>query len=342
MKTNSSKRQKIFFGIVTGVVLSAALLFAGQSLVNIKAAVDRSVITIGDRITYTLTIEHAKNIRIKQPGPGANLGMFEIKDYQISEPVEKNGLISQTFTYQISVFDTGHFVIPPFPIAYTTSDTSRQFQIIQSEPIKIYVKSVLTAQDHEIHDIKAPLEIPYNYRRLVLFIAAGVLILLAIGLLYYLYKRKRQGAPLFRREVIRPAHEIALGEIAALQERWEALLADGQVKLLFTKLSDILRRYLENRFFIPAREETSAEILQSLEELDLDSAVREKVARLLNLADAVKFARYQPNRAETDGALTTLLNIVEETKLVFETVERAVPVEEEEAEGAGAVSGKGE
>ncbi len=340
MRINLSKTRDIFLLLMLNLMLSAALLFAGQALVNIKAAVDKSVITIGDRITYTLTIEHAKGIQIKQPGPGANLGMFEIKDYKIYDPVEKDGLISQKFEYQISVFDTGHFVIPPFPIAYAASDTSRQFQIIQSEPIKIYVKSVLTAEDHEIHDIKAPLTIPYNYRRLALFIAAGVFLLLAAVLLYYIVKRRKQGAPLFRREVIRPAHEIALAEIAALQERWENLIADGQIKRLFTELSDILRRYLENRFFVPAREETTAEILQSLQELELNSGVREQVAALLNLADAVKFARYRPNRAETDGALTTLLNIVETTKLVFETVERAVPVEEDDTGRSGTVPEK--
>ena len=139
MKTNSSKqlfvpaRFLIILIFLVGLSVSNKHARATNELIRVKAEVDKSVITIGDRITYSLTIEHAPSLKIEQPGPGANLGQFEIKDYTIHEVIEKDELISQAFDYQISVFDTGRFVIPPFPVAFAESDSSREYEIIQSE-----------------------------------------------------------------------------------------------------------------------------------------------------------------------------------------------------------------
>jgi hypothetical protein len=208
----------VLYGLFLGITGLVA-----QSLIRVQAEVDKSVITIGDRITYTLTIQHEKGLHIQQPGPGANLGQFEIKDYHIENPVEKDNLVTQKFNYQISVFDTGKFVIPPFPVAFSESDTSRKYQLIQSEPIEIFVKSVLTSENAEIKDIKPPLSIPFNYRKWILFGSAGLLLIAGGILLFYIIRQHKRGIPLFRKEVIRPAHEIALEALAELKSRWQTV-----------------------------------------------------------------------------------------------------------------------
>ena len=55
-----------------------------RPLIEVNSAVDTSRITIGDRITYTLSINHVDTMRVEKPGEGVNLGQFEIKDYKIS------------------------------------------------------------------------------------------------------------------------------------------------------------------------------------------------------------------------------------------------------------------
>ena len=47
---------------------------------SIQTEVDRDRITIGDRITYTVTITRDPELEIVTPGLAANLGQFEIKD----------------------------------------------------------------------------------------------------------------------------------------------------------------------------------------------------------------------------------------------------------------------
>ncbi len=313
------------------LVAAAALVWSSQPLIRVAAQVDKSVITIGDRITYTLTITHHKNLSIEKPGPGANLGQFEIKDYRIYDPVRKDDLVTEKFEYSISVFDTGKFVIPPFPVAFTTSDTSRKYQIIKSEPIEIYVKSVLTAQDATLKDIKPPVSIPFDYWYWV-WRGIVLLLLIAAGLAaLYIIRRRKAGKPLFRKEVIRPAHEIALEALTELKSRWRDMLANGEHKALFTEISDILRKYLENRFFIQAMEETTYEIRHSLQEMELEEEAQQRVIQVLELADQVKFAKYIPGETETEHCLGLLEDFINETKLVFEAVEQEVEVGEEAA-----------
>jgi hypothetical protein len=298
-----------------------------QSLIRVRAEVDKSVITIGDRVLYTLTIENQKDVHIEQPGPGANLGQFEIKDYSISEKVEEDNFIRQQFNYTISVFDTGKFVIPPFPVAFTTSDTAEDYSIIQSEALEIFVKSVLTADDSEIKDIKPPETVPFNYRKWILLGVVAILIFAALLLLFYIFRQRKKGLPLFKKEVIRPAHEIALEELHLLEGNWRKGKDTVDYKLLYTELSTILRRYIENRFFIKAMEETTPEIIDSLNDVDI-KIEQEKEARVaLEISDLVKFAKYFPQDEETDNLFGLIRNFVEETKILFESVDRIVEVE---------------
>lgn len=318
------------------------LLFADVSkpLIEVTAEVDRSVITIGDRIVYSLTITRHKDLKIEQPGPAANLGMFEIKDYNIHDPIEENGVITERYDYTISVFDTGKFVIPPFPVAFFASDTSRDYQIIQSEPIEITVESLLKAEDTDIRDIKPPLSIPFNYVRIALIGGAVLLLLAAIVFGVYYYRKRKKGEPLFKKEIIRPAHEIAV-------EQLEALLAksypeEGRFKDLFTELSDILRHYLENRFFITAMEETTTEVLESIQEVELPDDAYEKLKEVLDLSDLVKFAKYQPTPTETERAVELTREFINLTRLEFKAIETVKEIEEEALSPDGEMDEKGE
>ena len=70
------------------LILGATISIFAEDVIKVTAQVDKSVITIGDRITYSLVIAHDETIKIEQPGPGANRGQFEIKDYTIHDPVK--------------------------------------------------------------------------------------------------------------------------------------------------------------------------------------------------------------------------------------------------------------
>src|SRR5512136_1635626 len=79
--------------------------------VSVASKVDRSKITIGDLIQYMVTVTHGEKVRIEMPGPGANLGGFEIRNYKIEEPRKQDGQIVSSAVFTISTFLTGEFEI---------------------------------------------------------------------------------------------------------------------------------------------------------------------------------------------------------------------------------------
>jgi hypothetical protein len=306
---------------IVSVLLITGLLFSQDTrpLIEVTSAVDTSRITIGDRITYTITIDHADTMRIEKPGEGVNLGQFEIKDYKIYDPVLDQGRILQKYEYVVSVFDTGSFVIPPFPVAYFPTDSIADYKIITASAIKIYVESVIQDEERQLRDIKPPINIPYNYFLLISVIGSVLLISLIMYLGYRLYrKRKETGYLLKPPEPAKPAHEVALNALSDLMEK--DLVSKGFVKQFYSEISEIVRRYIEGRYFVRALEETSTEILLELEGQELSEIAYQNVRELLQLSDLVKFAKYLPTDEENENVVLWAKEFIEETKVIFKLV----------------------
>ena len=289
-------------------------------MIEVNSAVDTSRITIGDKITYTLSINHVDTMRVEKPGEGVNLGQFEIKDYKIYDPVREEGRIEEKFEYVISVFDTGKFVIPQFPVAFFPTDSLADYKLIEASPITIYVESVIQDEERQLRDVKPPIDIPYNY--IVLFsVLASVILIGAMAYLgYRLYKKRKETGYLIRPpEPQRPAHEIALAALDALLEK--DLLSEGLVKEFYIEISEIIRHYIEGRFFIRALEETSGEILRELNNQEMDEEIKLRPKEILELSDLVKFAKYKPVNEEHQKVINLSRKFIEETMVVYETKE---------------------
>lgn len=306
--------------VLSGLAASAGVA-QDKALIEVQSKVDTSIITIGDRINYSITIDRDKDLDIKKPGEGLNLGMFEIKDYEFHDPVEKDGRLIEKYEFNISVYDTGKFTIPPFPIAYFPNDTSNQFKIIEASAIDIYVKSVISGDDaKELKDIKFPIWIPFNYSFWI-SVAVIIILVVVIGYLgYLLWKRRKEKGYLFSPPPPpRPAHEIAL---EALEELYQSdLLEEKQYKEFFSRLSDIIRMYLEGRYFFSALEETTPEIMRDAIINVEQKELLDDLKNILELSDLIKFAKYIPEKKKIDEAKVQSLHFVNTTKLIYEVDE---------------------
>lgn len=308
-----------------------AILFLGTAkgnaqdrpLIEVKSEVDTAVITIGDRIRYAITIDRQADLQIAKPGEGLNLGMFEIKDYTFHEPRKINDRLIERYEFEISVYDTGKFVIPPFPVAYFTADTSQSFKIIEAPAIEIYVRSLLAGDEaRELKDIKYPIYFPFDYG---FFISMGLLVILVgvlIYLAYKLWKRRQEKGYLFSPPPPpRPAHEIALQALDELfRSDW---LENRQYKAFFSRLSEIIRHYLEGRYFVAAMEQTTTDILTIMPRYESDPILLNKLEQILRLSDVVKFAKYIPDQDEIESVKNHSLEFIEQSKIVFETEQEA-------------------
>jgi len=309
---------KRFIGIQFLLLLigSLPILAQDRALIEVNSAVDTSNITIGDRINYSLTITHAKDLRIERPGEGLNLGQFEIKGYDFPKPVKKNGMITEKFNFTISVFDTGHFEIPAFPVAYFP-DTTSAYKIVKAGAIDIYVRSLLSGSDSlSLKDVKPPIDIPFNWKFVYSILGIIGLVALAAWLGFRAYKRKQEkGYFIIPPPKPRPAHAIAL---AALDKLYRTeLLSAAALKQFYSALSDILRTYIEGRYFVPALEQTTTDILTDMT-AHVDGELFEELAGILRESDLVKFAKHLPAVERTEEIKKKTQTFVEQTMLVFE------------------------
>ena len=299
-------------------------VFAQESIpvIEVSSSVDTALITIGDRIKYTIDIDHKSGMRVLQPGAGVNLGQFEIKDYKIHEPVTADDRVHLKYEYWISVFDTGRFVIPPFPVAYFPSDTTKDYKIIEASAINIYVESVITDENKELRDVKSPVYIPFDYLSFSLVVIGALILAAMIFFGYKFYQKRKESGYLFiPPEPPRPAHEIALEALNALIAK--DLLMQKEFKQYYIELSEIIRTYIEGRFFIKALEETSYEILNDIHQQEITEESYSALKELLELSDLVKFAKYQPVEAENANSEMLAREFIEGTMILMQPVEEA-------------------
>lgn len=307
--------KRIFTLFVVGWVLVAAPARAQKSAITIESRVDKSRITIGDLITYTLLVRHVPEIEVKEIPIAANLGMFEVRDYKVHDPKHEDEQWVQQYDYVISTFETGEFVIPSLEVRYTSKGDTTEKKL-PTEEIKIFVASMKPSETGDIRDIKPPVEIPRNYRQLIIITAIVVGLIALVAFVYLLIKRYRTGQSLLARRPRppRPVDEVALEALEALLRK--DLIGQGLVKQFYIEISEIIRRYLEGRFDIIALEMTTQQLLQQMQRRDLEAQHIDRMTEFMELSDLVKFAKYAPTEAENEQIVRLAIDFVHQTRIV--------------------------
>lgn len=82
----------------------------------------------------------------------------------------------------------------------------------------------------------------------------------------------------------------------------------------FVQLSNILRQYLENRYQLHTPVETTPEFLKEItHHPQFNPDIQKELAKLLNEADNVKFAKHSPTLEEYEEAQSATYNIIQST-----------------------------
>lgn len=297
------------------LLLGAQPLPAQQSgQIEVSSEVDRSTIRIGDLINYRVTVRHAPDVTVIWPSLGSNLGAFEIREYEVEPERRVDGWLVATTRYTISTFDTGSFIIPPLVLEYAVGEDSALAQL-QTEPLQIYVESMKPSEADGIRGLKPQAEVPRDWRLVALYSGAGLLLLLLVALAIWYFRYRRRGLSPFARPAPppRPAHEVALEALRRLQQA--QLPEKGEIKSYFIQLSDVLRRYLAGRFGFAAMELTTVELSQHFAGTDaLSEAQQSQLLDVLELADMVKFAKFPAPAQACHDAFATVQGFVEATK----------------------------
>ena len=291
---------------------------AVAQIIQVNAQFDSTAILIGDQIKLQIEVEHQKDVRVQFPATWIeslprNIEIVEI--YPVDSIQLADGRVSLIQEILITSFDEGRHELPPIHFPF---DAAGIVDTIATRPIYLDVFLLPIDEDQGIADIKPIIELPLGWVDVLpwlwrIGLALIVIALIAFGI--YAYIRWRNNQPIFSPPIpVDPPHIIALRELDKLRE--EKLWQNNRIKDYYTRLSDVVRYYIEGRFDVTAMEMTSDEILAGIKNKGFeDNNLIDRLDKLFSLADLVKFAKAQPLPNENETAMLDSYLFVNNTKI---------------------------
>lgn len=301
-------------------LFSIAILLLAFAAIGQKAymTLDTAQMRIGEQTTLRISFEY------NNPKEDALIGWPQF-DEELTDKIE---IIEKTVDYEslidssaktylrqqqmtISVFEPGFFTIPPVEIELND-------QTYLTNELALFVNTVEVDTSKGIVDIKPKYEVDYSFSEMAsdwfktywMYLSIGALVV-ALFLLFRYLRNRKQPEPETEAPKI-PAHITALEVLTRLllEEEWKT----ENKKEYYSSMTDTVRRYLEERFNIFALEQTTREIIHDLKNADISDEDKVFLKKILNQADMVKFAKFNP--ADEDGyiSLKQSIEFVERTK----------------------------
>lgn len=295
--------------------ISFVYFSSGQN-VNITSSFDSTRIYIGDQIKFTVTIDKPSGLKLTLPVLKDTLCKYIdiLSGPRIDSSSTQPGRTKIIQKYLITSFDSGRYQVKPiFAEAKGPTGLKRfysDYSMIEVMRVKIAPRDSTAKIFDIIQPYRAPVTLGEVMPWILLTIIAGILIWAVIRYIKT-HRKTETGSDIFI--PADPAHVIAFRELEQLKQ--EELWQKGQTKRYYTRLTEILRQYLENRFRVYSLELTTAETLEAL----LKSGFRKDgsyndLKSVLTGADLVKFAKYNPLSDENESHFQDSWNFVQATK----------------------------
>ena len=145
-----------------------------------------------------------------------------------------------------------------------------------------------------IKDVKAPIKIPLDWRWIALWVMIALII---IGIIYYLYRRyqkKKSERQPVKKVIILPSYTIALNALHDLEE--QKLWQKGQIKEYHSTITEIIRKYFEERFNMPALELPTSEAVELLKQREGTEPILDTTYNFLYKCRSCKICKVCPAR----------------------------------------------
>ncbi len=320
-----------YAGVASGesdgpVVAKVSVLGPVSATVRVKP----ETVRIGDPIELEIEVVAQGQVELLMPVFGESLERFRILDFAPRERIDEQGRTVASQRYRLQVMTSGEHTIPAIMIEFVdhrpgeraAPDDEDAYELL-TEPVVFEVLSVTPAGSSEslrppLGSLE-PLVAEQDDNKPWLFLI--VLLLLLSILVWRVYLRWS------RRTRQLTAYEVAFARLSVLRARSrpDAVVMDA----FFVELSDIVRRYLEDRFALHAPELTTEEFLEvAVASPDLDEHRQHFLRGFLGSADQVKFARHVPDLDHVESVLAAVADFLEQTRATTDTHSASVTAEQ--------------
>lgn len=311
-------------GYIILLLLSASFSAAVAQEVTVKAEFDTSKIYIGDQINYTVTIDQPSGISLNIPVNKDTLFKnIEILTGPVTDTLAIDGnRLRIVNRYLVTSFDSGFYEVPPTYAELSTETGLKRFYSEYSPLEVMRVKIAPSDTTAQIYDIVGPYKAPVTIGEVLPWVLLAALAAALVWVIIRLMRRFRKVKPGYEPVVVRePAHIIAFRDLEKLKE--EKLWQKGEVKKYYSRLTEVLRQYLEDRYGVYSLELTTSETLAELLKTGFKKDDTFMILKnILNGSDLVKFAKYKPDPSENELHYENSWQFVDITKLKEEVKEQ--------------------
>lgn len=314
---------------------------ASEGPVTVTLSVAPAEIDLDEELQLELVVVAPQGVTVDAPYYGSTLREGESAiDFRIVSSQEQlahptdDGQLQWVYRFRLAFILPGEYELPGARVSFVQalestesssaddSQSASSRRSVETGPIKLTVRAdhapQLTPEELATIEAPSPVELPELWGRwwwgvpVALMAAVVVVVLMRICFpkLYRVLSRWLRRAP---EEVVPvPAHEWARAELARLAI--DDLIAKGQVKVFYYRVSAILRGYLERRFHVSAPEMTTEEFLvASATGTHFEPATRAELQLFLEACDLVKYARFSPDPDEPGRLVGTVVSFVDRT-----------------------------
>ena len=295
-------------------LLAFPMLYAQE----VKVETNTKNIKIGEQIQYKVSVETPADTPVSFP-EGQTFAPLEMVKTRAADTLRDGGKYRLVKEYYLTQFDEGKYTIPSQKIRINNKD-----YFTDSLLVEVHTVAIDTLKQ-PLYDIKPIQEVkkPFTSYGWILTIIAAVLLLLIVAFVYFVFIRKKK-LPFLQTQKKLPPFDRAIQDLKELQN--SKYLIQSQHKEYYTRLTDIVKAYLEEEVHILAKESTTDELLTKINllqekgKLNLNQETITNLKRVLQTADLVKFAKNKPSDDNAEYDRETIENVVIKTK-------EAIPLE---------------
>ncbi len=299
------------------LIVLATQVSKGQE-VTVTSAFDSTRIYIGDQIHYIITVDQPSNLELTLPLIKDTLQKnIEVLKGPFLDTLNSNGRFKITEKYLITSFDSGYYKVRPVYVEVKTPDGLKRYYSDYSQLEVMKFKIAPADTTAKIYDIINPYRAPLTLGEILPWVLIAIVLAAVIwGMVRFIRNHRKNKAGVVEVYNPDPAHVVAYRELEKLKN--EELWQKGEFKAYYTRLTEILRQYLENRYKVYSLELTTSETLYALVKTGFkkDGSFN-RLKSVLTGADLVKFAKHIPNKDENEVHFQDAWDFVGETKEVL-------------------------
>ena len=298
--------------LLFNILIACALLGFAQSGVEVK--IEPIEMMIGEQAQVTVTVQAPEGAKVEMP-------TFQPRQQIVAgvEVIATQRTDDRTLLLTLTSFDGNLYYLPPFKVKVNGKTVESK-----SLALKVVEVEVDTTKLDKFFGPKDVQDNPFQWSDWKLSFWLSILILVLWAVAYYLYLRLRDNKPIIARiKIVKRLlpHQKAMKEIEQIKA--DKMVASEDQKEYYTKLTDTLRKYIEERYGFSAMEMTSSEIIARLTSSG-DQQSLDELRRLFMTADLVKFAKYSTMINENDANLVNAIDFINQTKQENQPTEEVV------------------